>query len=99
MPTLVEESLVEKYLGKGYTETRRDTPSPKAKEKPVEPPVVCVDLDFFNYLDEKDLVKVRGIGPALATKIIESRPYESIDALKEASPRTNWSVILEQPMP
>ncbi len=106
MPTLVEDVLVGKYLDNGYTLESRIKAITKEKrlfkesrEKPVEAPVICIDLDFINHFDQTDLVKVRGIGPALAQKIMDARPFASKDDLEERLPRTNWENILKQPMP
>jgi DNA uptake protein ComE-like DNA-binding protein len=50
------------------------------KEK-VSPDAVAVDL---NNASEKDLDSLPGIGPATAKKIIDHRPYQSVDDLAKA---------------
>lgn len=61
----------------------RSTPSTPAVA-PVGPPgsAVAAKLDV-NSATADELMKIRGIGPVLAQRIIEARPLESADALRK----------------
>jgi hypothetical protein len=52
-----------------------------SQKQKVSPPAVSVDL---NNASEKDLDSLPGVGPATAKKIIEHRPYQSVDDLSKA---------------
>ena len=41
-------------------------------------------LAILNDWPHERLIEIDGIGPVLATKIIQSRPYESLDALENS---------------
>jgi hypothetical protein len=53
----------------------------KSKEPAKAPPTAPMDL---NTAGEKDLVALKGVGPATAKKIIAGRPYASVADLKKA---------------
>ena len=53
----------------------------KSKEATKAAPAGPVDL---NTASEKDLVALKGVGPATAKKIIAARPYSSVADLKKA---------------
>ena len=42
------------------------------------------DLVDLNKASEKELEALKGVGPATAKKIIENRPYKSVDELSKA---------------
>ncbi len=42
------------------------------------------DLVNLNTASEKELEALKGVGPATAKKIIENRPYKSVDELSKA---------------
>ena len=53
------------------------TPS---KPAPAAPPAAAAPVDL-NMADQKALESLPGIGPALAKKIMEGRPYQNVDDL------------------
>jgi Helix-hairpin-helix motif len=55
--------------------------SKKASKKTKTAPATAVDL---NTASEKDLEAIPGIGPATAKKIVDHRPYQSVDDLAKA---------------
>jgi competence protein ComEA len=55
-----------------------------AKEKPAAAEKAKKELVDLNKASEKELDALKGIGPATAKKIIENRPYKSVDELSKA---------------
>ena len=53
----------------------------KAKAEQVKPEKAIIDL---NTASQKELEGLKGVGPATAKKIINGRPYKSVDELSKA---------------
>jgi competence protein ComEA len=51
-----------------------------SKQAPASPPAAAAPVDL-NMADQKALESLPGIGPALAKKIMEGRPFQSVDDL------------------
>jgi competence protein ComEA len=70
---------------KPFVTVGRPAPAAKpAKEKPAAAEKAKKELVDLNKASEKELDALKGIGPATAKKIIENRPYKSVDELSKA---------------
>lgn len=63
-----------------FREAQRTLSSQKLYDRGIKPLTELLDL---NTATEEQLVALNGIGPALARRIIERRPFRSIDELAE----------------
>lgn len=68
---------------------------------PANDPLEDVDLtpnqmQILNYASKEELMSIRGIGPAIAEKIMEQRPITSKDYLQRVSATAKWEEILAQ---
>jgi competence protein ComEA len=59
-------------------------PAKPPKEKPAAAEKAKKELVDLNKASEQELDALKGIGPATAKKIIENRPYKSVDELSKA---------------
>jgi competence protein ComEA len=70
---------------KPFVTVGRPAPAAKpAKEKPAAAEKAKKELVDLNKASEQELDALKGIGPATAKKIIENRPYKSVDELSKA---------------
>jgi DNA uptake protein ComE-like DNA-binding protein len=53
-------------------------------------------FDLVNHARKSDLMNIRGIGPALAERIIRHRPYETLDDFRNRRllPQSVWASLL-----
>lgn len=111
MPVWVQPSLVNLYCKKGYLKTDpkpkvviKEVEVVKFVKEPVEMVKTIAEEDqipqalllLFNQGTEDDLVAQKGIGKAIADKIIEARPIASKLDLDEFLPRPRQAKIISE---
>ncbi len=108
-PRGIVTNQVQKILTNVVEEKRLFVPTPTpgflspiaqdTEEKSLRPPpdpntIAPLALEFLNVAKEKELLSIKGIGPAIANKIIESRPINSKEQLHDISSGAKWDDII-----
>jgi competence protein ComEA len=60
------------------------SPAAFAKAKSSDTPKAAIGLVDINNASEKELEGIKGVGPAIAKKIVANRPYKTVDELSKA---------------